>query len=92
MARALKLARRAEGKTSPNPMVGAVIVRGGKILGEGYHHAAGLAHAEVEAIRDAVRRGHRQLTGATLYVTLEPCCTLGRTPTCVDAILAAGIA
>ena len=92
MARALKLARRAEGKTSPNPMVGAVIVRGGKILGEGYHHAAGLAHAEVEAIRDAVRRGHRQLTGATLYVTLEPCCTHGRTPPCVDAILAAGIA
>ncbi len=90
MRRALQLARRGLGRTSPNPMVGAVLVRGGKIIGEGWHRRAGEAHAEVEALRDAARRGER-VRGATLHVTLEPCCTHGRTPPCTEAILAAGI-
>ena len=90
MRRALALARRAFGETSPNPRVGAVIARNGVVLGEGYHSRAGEAHAEVEAIRDAKRRGKRIL-GATLYVSLEPCSTQGRTPPCTAAILAAGI-
>ncbi|MBI1839829.1 MAG: bifunctional diaminohydroxyphosphoribosylaminopyrimidine deaminase/5-amino-6-(5-phosphoribosylamino)uracil reductase RibD [Verrucomicrobia bacterium] len=92
MRRALTLARRALGSTSPNPMVGAVITRGGRVLGEGYHHAAGRPHAEIEALRDAARRGRPSVAGATLYVTLEPCCTQGLTPPCVDAVLRAGIA
>lgn len=91
MRRALALARRGLGHTSPNPCVGAVIARGRRILGEGWHRAAGRAHAEVEALRDAARRGHRNLRGATLFVTLEPCSTHGRTPPCTDAILAAGL-
>lgn len=91
LRRALALARRARGETSPNPMVGAVLVRNGRVLGEGWHHRAGQPHAEVEALRDAADRGHSP-AGATLYVTLEPCCTHGRTPPCTDAIRAAGIA
>lgn len=91
LRRALVLARRALGETSPNPMVGAVLVRRGRVLGEGWHHRAGQPHAEVEALRDAARRGHSP-AGATLYVTLEPCCTHGRTPPCTDAIRTAGIA
>jgi diaminohydroxyphosphoribosylaminopyrimidine deaminase/5-amino-6-(5-phosphoribosylamino)uracil reductase len=87
---ALRLARRAYGATSPNPMVGAVLVRGGKIIGRGWHHQAGAPHAEIEALRDARQRRHTP-RGATLYVTLEPCCTQGRTPPCTDAIIAAGI-
>jgi diaminohydroxyphosphoribosylaminopyrimidine deaminase/5-amino-6-(5-phosphoribosylamino)uracil reductase len=90
MRRALRLARRAQGFTSPNPMVGAVIVSRDGIIGEGWHRRAGEPHAEVEALRDAARRG-RSVAGATLYVTLEPCSTHGRTPPCVEAILAAGI-
>lgn len=90
MRRALTLARRAQGDTRPNPMVGAVLVRNGRILGEGWHHRAGQPHAEIEALRDADRQGHSP-RGATLYVTLEPCCTHGRTPPCTDAIVAAGI-
>ena len=90
MRLALRLARRGYGTTSPNPMVGAVLVRGGKTLGRGWHHRAGEPHAEIEALRDAQMRGH-QTKGATLYVTLEPCSTHGRTPPCTDAILAAGI-
>lgn len=90
MRRALELAGRAYGNTSPNPMVGAVLVKGGKIVGEGYHHRAGQPHAEIEALRDANRKGHSP-KGATLYVTLEPCCTQGRTPPCTDAIIEAGI-
>ncbi|MEQ2008409.1 MAG: bifunctional diaminohydroxyphosphoribosylaminopyrimidine deaminase/5-amino-6-(5-phosphoribosylamino)uracil reductase RibD, partial [Limisphaerales bacterium] len=90
MRRALQLARRGLGRTSPNPMVGAVLMRGGKVIGEGWHRRAGLPHAEVEALRDAAKRGER-VRGATLYVTLEPCCTHGRTPPCTEAILAAGI-
>ena len=87
---ALRLAKRGYGTTSPNPMVGAVLVKGGKIIGRGWHRRAGLPHAEIEAIRDSQKRGHNP-RGATLYVTLEPCCTHGRTPPCTDAIIAAGI-
>jgi diaminohydroxyphosphoribosylaminopyrimidine deaminase/5-amino-6-(5-phosphoribosylamino)uracil reductase len=87
---ALRLARRGYGTTSPNPMVGAVLVKGGKIIGHGWHRRAGLPHAEIEALRDAQKRG-LDPRGATLYVTLEPCCTYGRTPPCTDAIIATGI-
>src|SRR6266446_5485759 len=90
MRLALRLARRGFGATSPNPMVGAVLVKGGKIIGRGWHQHAGGPHAEIEALRDAQRRG-LDPKGATLYVTLEPCCTHGRTPPCTDAIIAAGI-
>ena len=90
MRHALRLARRGYGATSPNPMVGAVLVKGGKIIGRGWHRRAGLPHAEIEALRDAQKRGHSP-RGATLYVTLEPCCTYGRTPPCTDAIIATGI-
>jgi diaminohydroxyphosphoribosylaminopyrimidine deaminase/5-amino-6-(5-phosphoribosylamino)uracil reductase len=90
MRLALRLARRGYGETSPNPMVGAVLVKGGKIIGRGWHRRAGLPHAEIEAIRDAQKHGHVP-RDATLYVTLEPCCTHGRTPPCTDAIIAAGI-
>jgi diaminohydroxyphosphoribosylaminopyrimidine deaminase/5-amino-6-(5-phosphoribosylamino)uracil reductase len=87
---ALRLARRGLGGTAPNPMVGAVLVRRGKILGQGWHKRAGGPHAEIEALQDAHRRSNSVL-GATLIVTLEPCCTHGRTPPCTDAILAAGL-
>lgn len=91
MSIALRLARRTEGKTSPNPLVGAVVVRRGKILGMGYHKKAGLPHAEIEAFLDAERNGHN-LKGSTLYVTLEPCSHTGkRTPPCVNAIIERGI-
>lgn len=88
MARALKLAQLGLGQTAPNPMVGAVLVNNGEIVGEGYHARAGEAHAEVVAINAAGDRAK----GATLYVNLEPCNHYGRTPPCTDAILAAGIA
>jgi diaminohydroxyphosphoribosylaminopyrimidine deaminase/5-amino-6-(5-phosphoribosylamino)uracil reductase len=71
-------------------MVGAVLVKHGEIIGQGWHHRAGLAHAEIEALRKATQAGHRT-QGATLYVTLEPCSTHGRTPPCTDAIIAAGV-
>jgi len=90
MRLALGLARKGFGSTSPNPMVGAVLVKRGKIIGCGWHHRAGLPHAEIEALQDAARRGENP-KGATLYVTLEPCSTHGRTPPCSDAIIAAGI-
>ena len=90
MKLALRLARRGYGFTSPNPMVGAVLVKAGRVIGQGWHHRAGGPHGEVEALRDAARRGH-SARGATLYVTLEPCSTHGRTPPCTEAILAAGI-
>lgn len=90
MRRAWQLARRGYGTTSPNPMVGAVLVKAGRVIGQGWHHRAGLPHAEIEALRAAQRRGQNP-RGATLYVTLEPCCTHGRTPPCTDAIIAAGI-
>jgi diaminohydroxyphosphoribosylaminopyrimidine deaminase/5-amino-6-(5-phosphoribosylamino)uracil reductase len=88
MRRALRLAERGRGRTSPNPPVGAVVVSGGKVVGEGWHRGAGLPHAEVEALAmagDAAR-------GGTLYVTLEPCAHTGRTPPCAPAVVAAGIA
>ena len=87
---ALRFAKRGYGTTSPNPMVGAMLVKGGKIIGRGWHRRAGLPHAEIEALRDAQKQGHNPRS-ATLYVTLEPCCTHGRTPPCTDAIIAAGI-
>ena len=90
MRLALRLARRGYGTTSPNPMVGAVLVKGGKIIGRGWHRHAGGLHAEIEALRDAQKRGCSPRR-STLFVTLEPCCTHGRTPPCTDAIIAAGI-
>lgn len=87
MLKALDAARHGEGLTRPNPPVGAVVVRGGVAVGRGFHRRAGGPHAEVLALRQAGTRAR----GATLYVTLEPCCTWGRTPPCTDAILAAGI-
>ncbi len=85
MRKALRLARRGYGRTSPNPMVGAMIVRDGHLLGQGWHRRSGGPHAEIEALTDARQRGHDP-AGATLYVTLEPCCTHGRTPPCTGAI------
>jgi diaminohydroxyphosphoribosylaminopyrimidine deaminase / 5-amino-6-(5-phosphoribosylamino)uracil reductase len=90
MRRALRLAERAFGCTSPNPMVGAILVKQGAIIGRGWHHRAGLPHAEIEALRDAQRRGH-EVSGSVLFVTLEPCSTHGRTPPCTKALIAAGI-
>lgn len=87
MRRALRLACRGVGRTSPNPAVGAVVVAGGRVVGEGYHRRAGEPHAEPLALAQA----GEQARGATLYVTLEPCCHHGRTPPCTEAILAAGI-
>lgn len=91
MRRALCLARRGCGHTRPNPPVGAVVVKDGKAIGEGWHRKAGGDHAEVAAIKDAARRGAKSLKGATIYVTLEPCSRAGRVGACTDAIVAAGI-
>jgi diaminohydroxyphosphoribosylaminopyrimidine deaminase / 5-amino-6-(5-phosphoribosylamino)uracil reductase len=88
LARTIELAEQGRGRVSPNPLVGAVIALGDKIIAEGYHQALGCAHAEVEAIRSA---GDRDLGEATLYVSLEPCCHQGKTPPCTDAIREAGI-
>ena len=85
MQRALELAERGRHSTSPNPMVGCVIVRNGEVIGEGFHLRAGLPHAEVEALRVA----NQPTTDATFYVSLEPCAHTGRTPPCVDAVIAA---
>lgn len=88
MRRALVLAAKALGMTSPNPMVGAVLVRNGRIIGEGFHKKAGTPHAEVNAIADA----DGDVSGATLYVSLEPCCHKDkRTPPCTEAIVSSGI-
>jgi diaminohydroxyphosphoribosylaminopyrimidine deaminase/5-amino-6-(5-phosphoribosylamino)uracil reductase len=88
MRRALELAERGRGLTSPNPLVGAVVVQGGRVVGEGAHLRAGGAHAEVEALAAAGAAAR----GATLYVTLEPCNHHGRTPPCAPAVVAAGVA
>jgi diaminohydroxyphosphoribosylaminopyrimidine deaminase / 5-amino-6-(5-phosphoribosylamino)uracil reductase len=88
LARAIELAEGGRGQVSPNPLVGAVVAAGDLVIGEGFHRALGSPHAEVEAIVAA--DGH-DLTAATLYVSLEPCCHKGRTPPCTDAIRAAGI-
>ena len=85
--RTLELAARGRGHTSPNPLVGAVLVKSGRVIGEGFHAAAGLPHAEREALADC----DEDPAGATLYVSLEPCAHRGRTPPCTDAILEAGI-
>jgi len=90
MRQALELAAQGLGLTSPNPAVGALVVRGGRILGRGWHQRAGQPHAEIEAFQ-AARTARRRLQDATLYVTLEPCSTQGRTPPCTEAILKAGI-
>jgi diaminohydroxyphosphoribosylaminopyrimidine deaminase/5-amino-6-(5-phosphoribosylamino)uracil reductase len=88
LQRAIELAKRGRGLTLPNPRVGAVLVSGGRIIGEGHHERAGAAHAEVHTVADAKRRGHAKLIpGATLYVSLEPCSTRGRTPPCTELIL-----
>jgi len=87
MKRAIKLAKKGVGRTHPNPRVGAVVVRDGKIVGVGWHHRAGEAHAEVNALQDAGEKAF----GGTIYVTLEPCAGHGRTPPCTEAILKAGI-
>jgi len=87
MRRALVLAARGLGRTWPNPPVGAVLVRDGRVVGEGYHTRAGAPHAEVEALRAAAGRAR----GAQLFVTLEPCTHHGRTPPCVEAVLASGV-
>jgi diaminohydroxyphosphoribosylaminopyrimidine deaminase/5-amino-6-(5-phosphoribosylamino)uracil reductase len=91
LARAVELAEQGRGRVSPNPLVGAVVARDGQPLGEGFHTAHGAPHAEVEAIR-AAREAGSDVTGATLYVSLEPCCHSGLTPPCTDAILDAGLA
>jgi diaminohydroxyphosphoribosylaminopyrimidine deaminase / 5-amino-6-(5-phosphoribosylamino)uracil reductase len=88
LERALELAGRARGRTSPNPLVGAVVVKGGRPIGEGFHEAPGHPHAE----RAALAACAEDPAGATLYVSLEPCCHQGRTPPCTDAIVEAGIA
>jgi diaminohydroxyphosphoribosylaminopyrimidine deaminase/5-amino-6-(5-phosphoribosylamino)uracil reductase len=90
LRRACELAERGRGSTSPNPSVGAVFARGATTLGEGYHHMRGEAHAEVEALRDAARRGS-DVTASTLYVTLEPCNHTGLTPPCSEAVVAARV-
>ena len=93
MALALQEAKNGIGKTAPNPPVGAVIVKDHLLLGRGWHHKAGMPHAEREAMADATaRHGAESLRGATAYVTLEPCSTQGRTPPCVQGLIDAGIA
>ena len=87
MQMALDLARQAMGRTSPNPMVGAVVVKDAQVLGTGYHARAGTPHAEVLALNEAGEAAR----GATLYVTLEPCCHHGRTGPCTEAVIKAGV-
>ena len=87
MERAVQLANKAVGYTSPNPSVGALIVKDGKVIGEGFTLPRGQHHAEIGALRQA----GSQAKGSALYTTLEPCCTFGRTPPCTTAIIEAGI-
>ena len=87
MRRALELAERGRGWVEPNPLVGAVVVRDGRVVGEGWHEKFGEAHAEVNALRQAGEAAR----GSTLYVTLEPCCHFGKTPPCTDAVIGAGV-
>jgi len=89
MQRAIDLAIKGVGFTYPNPAVGAVIVKNGKIIGEGYHKKAGTDHAEIVALKSVKQK--KKLQGATLYVTMEPCCHTGKTPPCTDAVIASGI-
>lgn len=87
MARALRLAARGRGRVEPNPMVGCVLVRSGRIIGEGYHARFGGPHAEVNALR----RARESARGCDVYVTLEPCCHFGKTPPCTEALIRAGV-
>src|SRR5215210_4216404 len=87
MTRALELAGRGRGWVEPNPLVGAVVVRDAAVVGEGWHEKFGQAHAEVNALRQAGELAR----GATLYVTLEPCCHFGKTPPCTEAVIGAGV-
>src|SRR3972149_160945 len=87
MRLAIKLAEKGFGRTSPNPVVGSVVVKNGKIIGRGYHQEAGLPHAEVNALQEAGKMAQ----GSTLYVTLEPCAHFGKTPPCVQAIINSGV-
>ena len=87
MKEALNLARKADGRTSPNPMVGAVVVKNGRVLGRGYHRKAGGPHAEITALKEAKKKA----AGSDLYVNLEPCDHFGKTPPCTDAIISSGV-
>jgi diaminohydroxyphosphoribosylaminopyrimidine deaminase/5-amino-6-(5-phosphoribosylamino)uracil reductase len=91
MREALELARRGAGTARPNPMVGAIIVMDGKVVGRGWHERCGQPHAEVNAFASARAAGFERFAGATLYVTLEPCCHTGRTPPCSDLVIASGV-
>lgn len=90
MRRAIELARRGEGWTNPNPLVGAVLVKEGRVIGEGFHERYGQPHAERNALADCERRGEDP-RGATLFVTLEPCCHTGKQPPCTEAVVQAGV-
>jgi len=90
MREAIRLAKKGVGKTRPNPAVGCVIVKDGRIIGRGWHRQAGQPHAEIEALRSLKKTSAAH--GATAYVTLEPCCTHGRTPPCTKALIEAGVA
>jgi diaminohydroxyphosphoribosylaminopyrimidine deaminase/5-amino-6-(5-phosphoribosylamino)uracil reductase len=90
MRRAIALAKLGEGKTRPNPLVGAVVVKDGRIIGEGYHTKYGALHAEREALADCIRR-YEDPRGADMYVTLEPCCHTGKQPPCTEALVEAGV-
>lgn len=90
MQLAIDCAKKAWGMTAPNPMVGAVIVRDGNVLATGYHHKAGTAHAEVDALNNAAASGY-DVSGSDIYVTLEPCSSVGRTPACTDALIRYGL-
>lgn len=90
MMQAIRLAKLGEGKTSPNPIVGAIIVKNNTIIGKGWHRTYGTLHAERDALRDCARR-NTDPSGSTLYVTLEPCCHYGKQPPCTQAIIEAGI-
>ena len=90
MRRAIELARNGTGWTNPNPLVGAVIVKDGEIIGEGWHHKYGELHAEREALKDCLARGNGP-AGADIFVTLEPCCHFGKQPPCTQALVEAGI-
>ncbi|MDF2656237.1 MAG: riboflavin biosynthesis protein RibD [Bacillota bacterium] len=91
MKRAMELARLGQGRTAPNPLVGAILVKDGRVIGEGWHECFGQAHAEVNAIQNA-EKFHENPAGSTLYVNLEPCCHYGKTPPCTELIIKSGIA
>src|SRR3989338_3200388 len=87
MRQALRLAVKGKGRTSPNPMVGSVLVKGNRVIGQGWHKRCGTDHAEIAALKQAGAKA----VGARLYVTLEPCFHYGRTPPCVDQVIASGV-